>query len=266
MTANPFLDTHHIREALHAGADRIAQRTAALARAKTTGPHPAPVIADLAATGPRGTVLDIGCGRGTTTLALAERLAPTRLIAFDQSAALLAEAERRLTGHVGVEFTRGDFHAIDLPDDSVAIAVAAFCLYHSPRPAEPLAEIARCLQPGGLSITVTKSQDSYRTLDEAIADSGLDPRATSRPSLYETFHSHNQADIVATAFDVRQVIHHEHRFRFEDADHIAAYAATNPKYQLPADTAEIARRLRAAIGNSPLETSSTVTYVLATRR
>ncbi|BAJ29049.1 MULTISPECIES: class I SAM-dependent methyltransferase [Kitasatospora] len=266
MTANPFLDTDRVRHDLYADAGRIAQRTGALSRAKTAGPHPATVIADLAATGLRGTVLDIGCGRGTTTLALAERLDPPRLIAFDQSTALLAEARSRLTGRLGVEFLRGDFHAIDLPNSSVAVAVAAFCLYHSPRPAAVIAEIARCLAPGGLSITVTKSPDSYRTLDEVIAASGLDPEATSRPSLYETFHSHNQAETVAACLDVQQVVHHEHRFRFADADHIAEYAATNPKYQLGGGVEEIARRLRETVGNGSLETTSTVTYVVATRR
>ncbi|MFJ8442391.1 class I SAM-dependent methyltransferase [Kitasatospora griseola] len=266
MTANPFLDADRVRHDLYADADRITQRTSALARAKTTGAHPATVIADLAATGLHGTVLDIGCGRGTTTLALAERLTPPTLIAFDQSAALLAETEHRLAGYLGVKSMRGDFHAIALPNSSVAVAVAAFCLYHSPQPAAVMAEIARCLAPGGLSITVTKSADSYRTLDEVIAASGLDPEATSRPSLYETFHSHNQADVVATCLDVQQVVHHEHRFRFTDADHIAAYAATNPKYQLPYDADEIAKRLRKTIGDGPLETASTVTYVVASRR
>ncbi|MEV6981791.1 class I SAM-dependent methyltransferase [Sphaerisporangium sp. NPDC051017] len=266
MTANPFLDTDRVRHSLYGDADRIAQRTSALARAKTAGPHPASVIADLAATGLRGTVIDIGCGRGTTTVALAERLDPPRLVAFDQSAALLAEAQSRLTGRMGVEFLRGDFHAIDLPNTSVGVAVAAFCLYHSPRPATVIAEIARYLAPGGLSITVTKSPDSYRALDELISASGLDPEAATRPSLYETFHSHNQADIVATCLDVQQIVHHEHRFRFTDADHIAKYVATNPKYRLPSDTHEIAQRLRDTVGNGPVETTSTVTYVVAARR
>jgi len=266
MTANPFLDIDRVRNRLYADIHRIAQRTSALARAKTAGPHPATVIADLAATGPRGTVLDIGCGRGTTTLALAERLVPPRLIAFDQSAALLTEARSRFIGRAGAEFLRGDFHAIELPDASVAVAVAAFCLYHSPRPAAVIAEITRCLAPGGLSITVTKSADSYRTLDETIAASGLDPEAAHRPSLYETFNGHNQAAIVATGLHIQQVIHHEHRFLFANAAHVAAYATTNPKYRLPDDSAAITRRLQETLGDGPLETTSTVTYVVASRR
>ncbi|MET8540972.1 methyltransferase domain-containing protein [Kitasatospora sp. NPDC004799] len=266
MTANPFLDTDRVRGTLYAEAGRLTQRTTALARAKTAGRHPAAVIAELAADGPRGTVLDIGCGRGTTTVALAERLDPPKLIAFDQSAALLTDAQRRLAGRMGVRYMRGDFHAIALPDASVAVAAAAFCLYHSPEPTAVIAEIARCLAPGGLSITVTKSADSYAELDDVIAASGLDPEAPDRPSLYETFHSHNQADIVGTHLDVREIIHDEQRFRFTDADHIAAYAATNPRYQLACDERGIAERLRQTVGNGPLETASTVTYVVAARR
>ncbi|TMR99491.1 class I SAM-dependent methyltransferase [Nonomuraea basaltis] len=265
MTANPFLDPNSIRSNLYGDAARITQRTTALRRAKTAGRHPADVIADLASTGPRGTVVDIGCGRGTTTLTLAQRLAPPRLIGFDQSAALLTVAARRLAGHGCVEFLQGDFHAIALADASAMVTVAAFCLYHSPCPASAVAEIARCLAPGGISITVTKSADSYQTLNEAITASGLDPGAGDRPSLYATFHSRNQADIVAGSLQVQQVIHDEHRFRFADADHIAAYAATTPRYELPGTPAEIAERLKASIGNGPLETTSTVTYVVATR-
>ncbi|MFG1706485.1 class I SAM-dependent methyltransferase [Nonomuraea sp. M3C6] len=265
MIANPFLDPDCIRDALYGDAARIAQRTSALRRAKISGRHPATVIADLASAGPRGTVVDIGCGRGTSTLALARRLAPPRLIAFDQSAALLADAEHRLAGHAGVEFLQGDFHAIGLADASAMVIVAAFCLYHSPHPATAIAEIARCLVPGGMSITVTKSADSYQTLSEVIATSGLDLDAGNRPSLYETFHSDNQADIVATSLHVQQVIHDEHHFRFADADHIAAYAATTPRFQLPGTPAEIAGQLKTTIGNGPLETTSTVTYVVATR-
>ncbi|MBN6050754.1 class I SAM-dependent methyltransferase, partial [Nonomuraea sp. RK-328] len=265
VTANPFLDPDSIRGNLYGDAARITQRTSALRRAKTAGRHPADVIADLAARGLRGTVVDIGCGRGTTTLALAERLAPPRLIAFDQSAALLAVAACRLAGHGCVEFVQGDFHAIPLADASATVIVAAFCLYHSPSPATVVAEIARCLAPGGVSITVTKSADSYQTLNEAISASGLDPGAESRPSLYETFHSRNQADIVAACLQVQQVIQEEHHFRFADTDHIAAYASTTPRYQLPGTASEIAERLKAFIGNGPFETASTVTYVVATR-
>ncbi|MFE1591408.1 class I SAM-dependent methyltransferase [Nocardia sp. NPDC058705] len=57
---------------------------------------------------------------------------------------------------------RGDFHHPPLPDASFNVLVAAFCLYHSTRPADVVAEIAHCLAPGGRAILVTKSVDSYQ--------------------------------------------------------------------------------------------------------
>lgn len=267
MTTNPFLEAAQIRDELYRNPQRIIQRTSALHRAKITGPHPATVIADIAATGPTGTVLDIGCGRGTTTLALAQRLTPSRLIAFDQSAALLAATQQRLMDHpYRIDPLQGDFHAIDLPDASVTLAVAAFCLYHSPHPQDVIAQIRRCLTPGGLLIAATKSLDSYRTIDDIVATSGLDPHAMTKPSLYETFHSQNAAATIGQHLALRQVIHHDHHFQFHDADHLTAYISTNPKYQLPPHPGEIAEHIRATIGNTPVTTQSTVTYIIATRR
>ena len=51
--ASPFTDPAQVRGALYASADRIAQRTEALLRARVTGRHAGEVIADLAPSGRR---------------------------------------------------------------------------------------------------------------------------------------------------------------------------------------------------------------------
>jgi SAM-dependent methyltransferase len=271
---NPFLDPDLVRGKLYDDPRRMTRRTSALHRAKITGDHAAHVAAELAAdhllAGHQPTVLDIGCGRGTSTRALAARLRPALLIALDASTALVREARSLATANLArVAYVTGDFHRLPLLDCCCHLVLAAFCLYHSPQPAVVIREIARCLAPEGIAVLVTKSLDSYRELDVLVAASGLDEQAANRPSLYAAVHSDNLPDLTAAALDVRQVVHHEHRFRFADLGHAAEYLATSPKYHLPeglhGNPAVLARALRARLPDQPVTTTSTVTHVVAGR-
>lgn len=245
MPATPFTDPGLIAGPLYDTAGRLARRTGALHAAKISGSD-------------------------ATTLQLAARLAPARLIALDQSQALLDTVQDRV-GHTGhaVETVCADFHHLPLPEASIDVAVAAFCLYHSPHPEHVVAEIARCLAPGGRAVLVTKSADSYHEIDQLIAGAGLDPRADNRPSLYESFHSGTAPEITATALRVEQVSHQHHVFRFAGLVHLAAYVTTSPKYRLPeqlrGEAVALAEQLRRRIPDQPVTTTSTVTYVRAAR-
>jgi ubiquinone/menaquinone biosynthesis C-methylase UbiE len=274
IATNPFNDPAQL-PLLYEDAGRLARRTSALHRAKTAGRPVAKMITDLAVEHLEQrrdpTVADIGCGRGTSTRALAERLSPAQLVAVDASAAVLASARTRLGDATGcVRLLCADFHHLPLQSASCDLAVAAFCLYHSPRPAEAIAELARCLAPGGVAILVTKSTDSYRALDELTAASGLDPQACHRRSLYESAHSDNLTSLTARSLAVRHVEHEEHRFAFDDLSHVAAYLATSPKYTIPAvlrgDSVALAKALRTRLPEGPVTTTSRVTYVVSVRQ
>lgn len=209
---------------------------------------------------------DIGCGRGTTTLQLTRRFPAARLVAADLSLPLLWASRRRLPA--GVTAVCADFHRLPFADGSLDVAVTAFCLYHSPRPSLAVAEVARSLVPGGRTIIVTKSADSYHELDALMAASGLDPAARRRPSLYASFHSGNAARIVGRHLSVRRVVHQRHIFRFTDLAHLAAYLVTTPKYQLPTEAAApqaLAALLWSRLGERTVTTTSTVTYLEADR-
>jgi len=218
-----------------------------------------------------GAVADIGCGRGTTTLALADRLRQTRLVAIDLSPVVLASARARLKQDAinRVCWMCADFHHLPMQDGACGLVVAAFSLYHSRRPPDAIAEWARCLAPGGIAVLVTKSVDSYRTLDELMAAAELDPNACRRPSLYGAAHSANLAGLAARSLTVRHVEHHEHRFTFADLGHVAYYLATSPKYAIPAplrgDAVLLAGALRARLPDEPVTATSTVTYVIGVR-
>ena len=270
---NPFLDPSRQAD-LYGDPSRLAGRSNALMRAKTAGrPVPDTIVQLVRAHHGRadrlGIVLDIGCGRGTSSKVLAELLRPSRVVGFDASAALIDQARermRRLPG-VQVSFLRGDFHQLPLPTGSCDLAVAAFCLYHSPRPQAVVAEISRVLAPEGMAVLVTKSLDRYRELDQLVAAAGLDPRGERHESLYASAHSGNLADLVGTSLDVVTTEDEEHRFTFDGHDHVAEYVATNPKYDLApglyGNPGAVAAVLHEFLPDRLVTTRSAITYVVA---
>ena len=132
-------------------------------------------------------------------------------------------------------------------------------------------EIARCLRPGGTAILVTKSADSYRELDHLVAAAGLDPEAVSRPSLYQ---ARRTAETSRTPQPPTWTSSGSSTTPTDSCSRdlacAAEYLATSPKYKLPAclaaDPPAMAAALRARVPDRPATTTSTVTYVTATRR
>jgi SAM-dependent methyltransferase len=270
--AAPFTDPVLVAGALYATPDRLAHRTTALHRAKRTGADATDTIATLAA-GASPTparIMDVGCGRGTTTVRLAQQYPSAAIVAADQSPGLLTVVRDRLNAqNRRAALVAADFHHLPLRTACADLALACFCVYHSPQPHDVLAEIARCVRPGGAIIATTKSADSYHHIDTLIAASGLDPHANTRPSLYQSFHTDNAEVVAATAgLGMWRRIDQRHTFTFTDLDHLAAYAATSPKYQLPAElthAATLAAELHRRLPDAPLTTTSLVTYLLMRR-
>lgn len=270
----PFTDQALVRGPLYISADRLARRTSALHRARVAGRHAGEVIADLAEAalapgGGQASVVDIGCGRGTTTRMLAQRIPGAAVAGLDLSAALLAAARERQPEGLAVRFVRADFCRLPLASQGCHVVVAAFCLYHCAAPGQVIGEISRCLRPGGTAILVTKSADSYRELDLLVTAAGLDPGALSRPGLYDTAHSGNLVQLASAHLSVQHVMHHAHRFTFTSLAGAAEYLATSPKYQWPAvvadDPTAITAALRARLRDRPVTTTSTVSYIVAKR-
>lgn len=274
MNLNPFLDPAR-QEELYGHASRLVGRSNALMRAKTAGQPVSDTIVELARTHRAECperlrfVVDIGCGRGTSSLALAEQLHPERLVGIDAAPALVAEARKRVSRVSGIQvgFLQGDFHTMPMPDGSCDLAVAAFCLYHSTQPEQAIAEIARVLAPDGLTILVTKALDSYSEMDALVAAVGLDPRAEQHESLYISAHSGNLAELAKPSLNVITTEREEHRFAFDGHDHAAEYLATNPKYDLApglyGNPGALAATLHEFLPDKPVTTSSVITYVVA---
>ena len=96
-------------------------------------------------------VVDVGCGPGTITLGLAERVAPGRVLGIDIDAGRIAAATdaARTAGIANAAFQVADAAALPMPADSVDIVFANGLIEHPPDPAAIVAGFARVLRPGG---------------------------------------------------------------------------------------------------------------------
>ena len=97
-------------------------------------------------------LLDLGCGPGTITLDLAERVAPGEVVGIDASADVVAEAEaaRVAAGAESVTFSVGDVYDLDHPDGSFDVVHAHQVLQHLSDPVAALGEARRVLRSGGV--------------------------------------------------------------------------------------------------------------------
>lgn len=95
--------------------------------------------------------LDVACGTGLVTFALAKAVGPEgRVIGTDISEGMieLARATAARSG-LPVEFHRMDAEHLDVPSADVDIAVSALGLMYVPHPERAIAEMLRVLRPGG---------------------------------------------------------------------------------------------------------------------
>lgn len=119
------------------------------------------------------TLLDVGCGPGTITCDLAERLAPGQVLGVDAEAGVVDEA-RALANERGVRnvaFRAGDFRALEAEGVRFDVVHAHQVLQHLREPVEALRGMARLTVPGG---TIAVRDSDYSAMTWAPADPRLD--------------------------------------------------------------------------------------------
>lgn len=143
-------------------------------------------------------LLDVGCGPGTITLDLAERVAPGPVLGIDASAEVIDRAQasadaRPQPGSTDVSFAVGNVYALDHPDDSFDVVHAHQVLQHLTDPVGALRELRRVLAPGG---TLAVRDSDYG----GFVWSPADERLTRWLELYHQVTQRNGAEADAGRF------------------------------------------------------------------
>lgn len=95
-------------------------------------------------------ILDVGCGPGTITADLADRVPDGHVTGVDAAAEIVAQARDLIAERANLNFATADVYALDYPDDSFDVVHAHQVLQHLGDPVRALREMGRVTRPGGL--------------------------------------------------------------------------------------------------------------------
>ncbi|MFI6597664.1 class I SAM-dependent methyltransferase [Nonomuraea sp. NPDC050536] len=96
---------------------------------------------------PHMIVLDVGCGPGTITADLADRVG--HVTASEVTPEALELAKAAIGDRQNVEYAVADVHELPFPDDSFCVTHAHQVLQHVGDPVQALREMGRVTKPGG---------------------------------------------------------------------------------------------------------------------
>ncbi|TNE47893.1 MAG: methyltransferase domain-containing protein [Bacteroidetes bacterium] len=96
-----------------------------------------------------GKVIEIGCGTGAVTRALASVLNTCTVTGVDPSPVFIQKANELSDAYANLEFVVGDGRQLDFEAQSFDLAVFHTTLCHIPKPETAIQEANRILKPGG---------------------------------------------------------------------------------------------------------------------
>ncbi|MET9746054.1 class I SAM-dependent methyltransferase [Streptomyces ardesiacus] len=118
-------------------------------------------------------ILDVGCGPGTITADLAERVPDGHVTGVDRAPEIVAAARAAAAarGLDNTDFAVADVHALDYPDDTFCVVHAHQVLQHVGDPVRALREMKRVARPNGI---VAVRDSDYGAMTWFPASAGMD--------------------------------------------------------------------------------------------
>jgi len=105
---------------------------------------------------------DIGAGTGFITEGLIEK--GLKVIAIDQSEAMLVEMKKKFAKFEGVEYRVGEAESLPLADNTVDYVFANMYLHHVANPQLAIREMVRILKPGGMLVITDLDEHNFEFL------------------------------------------------------------------------------------------------------
>jgi ubiquinone/menaquinone biosynthesis C-methylase UbiE len=107
-------------------------------------------------------VLDVACGTGHASIAVARTLPRGKVTAVDFSAGMLGRAQKKVDalGIKNIKFAEGDMQDLPFPAEAFDAAVCAFGIFFVPDMEKQLAHIASRVKPGG-RVMISNFQEDY---------------------------------------------------------------------------------------------------------
>jgi len=107
---------------------------------------------------------DIGAGTGFITEGLIRN--GLKVIAVDQSEAMLAEMRIKFARVEGIDYRLGEAEKLPIPDKAVDYTFANMYLHHVELPLKAIKEMVRILKPGGKLVITDMDEHTFEFLRE----------------------------------------------------------------------------------------------------
>ncbi len=111
---------------------------------------------------------DIGAGSGFISEGLIHK--GLKVIAVDQSEAMLAEMRKKFSGAEGIEYRLGEAEKLPIPDEAVDYVFANMYIHHVESPQKAIKEMMRILKPGGELVITDMDEHEFKFLKEEHHD------------------------------------------------------------------------------------------------